>query len=148
MNTTKKTTKFAALAIIPLALALVTGCTAAGGASAESTPKKTMSADDWNQAFQKCLRDNGIEAESKDGAIGVEEGGDRDAMMKAMDACQKKIGPAPGSESGPSKEKREEKLLKMTKCLRENGIDVDDPKDGGISIPANIPEEISEKCTG
>jgi hypothetical protein len=56
-----------------------------------------------------------------------------DKMLAAMEECEALL---PVDENAPSDEERFETDLRMAECLRENGIDVEDPEPGmGLALP-------------
>lgn len=145
----------ALLAALLLGLTLVlAGCGSGGGSDddgvASATDKDSSSGDktsgdgpseEDNQAkmleFAKCMREHGVDMEDpKDGRIEVKSGpGQEDTMTKAQEACQKYLPPV----SAADRKKGDEEGLKMSQCMRKNGVEnFPDPKDGGIRINEDI----------
>ena len=92
-------------------------------------------------AYAKCMRRNGAEVPDPDarGMFPIEPGTkmpDQEAMKKADEACKAERSAMQGSIGEPDKD-FDEKALKMARCMREQGIDMPDPKlneGGGTSM--------------
>ncbi|MBB6174770.1 hypothetical protein HNR23_004830 [Nocardiopsis mwathae] len=86
--------------------------------------------------FAQCMRDNGVDVPDPKGdgmmpALPV-EGDDEDAVKNALEKCEDLM---PMPEDDRPEEEIFQDNLEMAKCLRENGIDVEDPKKGeGLAI--------------
>jgi hypothetical protein len=136
------------LATVLLVGALMTAC----GAEAETpAPKAEQSFEDYQLAFAKCMRENGIDMPdpSGDGSVSIPAVKDMTAFTEASEACQEKLGPPPAAEGGPTKseEERLAEMVKVAECFREHGIEVPDPKAGEmITIPMDAPEDVLEAC--
>lgn len=119
---------------------LLTGCGTLGGddgADSEAGAEKTM--DEAILDFAACMRDNGIDMPDPEGDGGTVSlpalGEEDDEMAEALEACE---GLLPVDEDAPSDEERFETDLKLAECLRENGVDVEDPEPGmGLALPVN-----------
>ena len=121
---------------------LLTGCGALGGddgtdtaAGSDEGPEKTI--EEAMLDFAACMRDNGVDMpdpESDGGMVALPVmGEDDEEMMAAMEECEALL---PVDENAPSDEERFETDLKMAECLREHGIDVEDPEPGmGMALP-------------
>jgi hypothetical protein len=103
--------------------------------------------------FARCMRDNGVEmpdpVQNSDGTTEMRiqsrrasggagrTGPDPARVDKAMEACRKY---APNGGEPPSAAERQEmqdQALEFARCMRENGVDMPDPKvsnGGGIAI--------------
>lgn len=145
------------LAVLLLGVTLMlAGCGSDGGsdgdgdvASASGTGKDkakdddTMSDEDRQAAglkFAKCMRENGVEMDDpKGGRIAIKAGpGDQKSMEKAQEACQKYLPPI----SDADRKKDGERGLKLSQCMRKNGVeDFPDPKDGMMRIDKLIGED-------
>ncbi|WP_345033572.1 hypothetical protein [Arthrobacter methylotrophus] len=116
------------------------------GSGADKTAGKSTGAaqtrDQWDFAYRSCLAKKGFDL-PKDGKPDF---GDRQSeYLKAGDACAGEVGPLPGSD-GPkmSDEQMLELALQMTKCLREKGYTLQDPKLGD-AVGSNTPYEVDRK---
>lgn len=141
-------------AIGALGIALLGG--ACGGHEEQSTGVATIDgkqssskADEGNKqdpqdaalAWAKCMRRNGAEVPDPDakGMFPIEPGTkmpDQEAMKGADQACKAEREALQGSMGEPDKD-FEEKALKMSRCMREQGIDMPDPQrseGGGTSV--------------
>jgi hypothetical protein len=118
------------------------------GTSQPSGDEATVSGEDALLAFAQCMRDHGVEdfqdpivgeggdvtfgfgGPPGDGGVGGPFGGvDRDTVQAAFEACGEDlqglaIGPG-GGDFDPSE--IEDQMFAFAQCLRDNGIDVDDP---------------------
>ncbi len=122
---------------------LLTGCGASGGdeaADSEAAPEKSM--DEAMLDYAACMREAGFDMPDPDpdsGVIalpGLEEPDDE--MLAAMQECEELL---PVDENAPTEEEQFEADLEMAECLREHGIDVEDPERGmGLSLPV-MPED-------
>ena len=128
------------LALLSLAAAaglLLTGCGILGGddaADTDASAEKSM--EEAMLDFAACMRDNGVDMpdpESDGGMTALPAMGEDDEFEAALEACE---GLIPVDENAPSDEERFETDLRLAECLRENGIDVDDPEPGmGMALP-------------
>lgn len=120
------------------------GVASVNGQQASSKDKdgeKKQNAQDAALAYAKCMRKNGAEVPDPDarGMFEITPGSkmpDEEAMKKGDEACKAERSAMQGSIGGPDKD-LDEKALKMARCLREQGIDVPDPKaheGGGTSM--------------
>ncbi|GAA1094443.1 hypothetical protein [Nocardiopsis metallicus] len=121
---------------------LLTGCGVLGGDdAADSDAGAGKSMEEAMLDFAACMRDNGVDMpdpEPDGGMIALPAMGEDDEFEAAMEACE---GLLPVDENAPSDEERFETDLRMAQCLRENGIDVEDPEPGmGIALPVD-PED-------
>ncbi|GAA2387379.1 hypothetical protein [Dactylosporangium salmoneum] len=147
------------LSAVPLMIALLTGCSAAdggsdgsGAADGEKTASSQQSFEDWQLAFARCMRAEGLDVPDpgKGGLGGLRDSSDTAALEQASTKCRGKLGdppPAPDLE-GKSDEQLQEEALKSAKCFRDNGVDVADPKKGeiGLTIPQDAPKGVIAKC--
>ncbi|MFI6318620.1 hypothetical protein ACIBG8_13920 [Nonomuraea sp. NPDC050556] len=135
----------------PLALAL-TACgggqpTTAGVASADggttaAKPSASSSASggptDQREAqlkFAQCMREHGVDMKDPEpgGGIRIEAKGDQNVTEKAMKACQPLMDNVVG-ERVKQDPGAQDKVLKYAQCMRENGIAMEDPKDGKFMV--------------
>ncbi len=123
---------------------LLTGCGVLGGddgadGGADGGADTETSLEEAMLDFASCMRDHGIDMPDPGGDGGlpglpVMEEGDEE-MTEALEACE---GLLPVDEDAPSEEERFETDLKLAECLRENGIDVEDPERGvGLTLPVD-----------
>ena len=134
-----------------LALGLLSGCGAGGGADQAgggATEEERIEAAQLE--FSQCMRDNGVDMADP----GKEETAELqldDTAEKALEVCEKEV---PMDEFAPSEEEAaemHERDLELADCLRGEGIDVEDPKkDEGLTLPADADgiEEAMEECGG
>ncbi|MFB7841970.1 hypothetical protein [Microbacterium sp. NPDC056052] len=144
----------AALAAVPLTIAILSGCSAGGGGQPSSDRAETPSAksfDDWQLAFAQCMRGEGLDfPDPGKGGLGVTiDQSNAAAFDKASTKCREKLGnpPAAPGDEGKTEEQLQEEALKSAKCFRENGIDMPDPKNGSVAaMPMDVPPEVLKKC--
>ncbi|HSA52558.1 MAG TPA: hypothetical protein VLH10_20935 [Yinghuangia sp.] len=138
--------RFAAASAVALAIGPATACggdaksaevaTVNGGASGASA---ATAADESARAreFARCMRDNGVPMQDPDPGTGKLDIGDMrgsaDAttLRKAMDACRDKAPQSFKERNGPS-EKQLDAMRAFAKCMRENGIAIEDPGPDGF----------------
>lgn len=104
---------------------------------------------EWQLDYSACMREQGIDMPdpTAGGAVQAIDPSKIDmAAFEAADtACVEELG-APPVPEGPSEEEIREQQLELTKCLREQGIDIDDPKPGeGVGLPS-VSDEVAEAC--
>ncbi|WP_040702519.1 hypothetical protein [Nocardiopsis ganjiahuensis] len=123
---------------------LLTGCGVLGGddgadGSADGGGDTEKSMDEAMLDFAACMRDHGVDMPDPEGdggmiALPATGEGDEDTAQ-AMEACEELL---PVDENAPSEEERFETDLKLAECLRENGIDIEDPEPGaGLTLPVD-----------
>jgi hypothetical protein len=152
---TKKTATLTALAVLPLALALMTGCSSTPPAGGDGTPptssgKTYTDMKEWQLAYATCMRDEGIDMPDPDadGRVQASKVEDMEVYEAASDTCIGKIGDAPvdpGTQKSPAE--LEEQALKLAQCFRDAGFDMPDPEDPrALTIPGDAPDEVVKKC--
>jgi hypothetical protein len=103
--------------------------------------------DAWEAKFRSCLSKAGFELPKEAGKIDF---GDRqDAYKVAEDACLKKIGKPPTADDGPklTDQEMQDLSLERTKCLRDRGYEVDDPKPGtAMVVPEGVKQSDLDEC--
>jgi hypothetical protein len=96
--------------------------------------------------FAKCMRENGVDIPDPEmngnGGVGIAlPAGDPAKLDAAMKACDKFMGGGSSSSGSKLDMKPEdiERMRKMAKCMRENGVtDFPDPETGGTSVGGSI----------
>ncbi|GAA1327172.1 hypothetical protein ACFSWE_00230 [Leucobacter albus] len=149
-----------ALLTLPVAALLLAGCSAPGAQEdpAESGGGSAETLHSWSVKYAKCMQDEGIaypdppaDENGAMQALNIDELGGMEVFEAADEVCQGKIGapPAPtGADGKPmTEESMRKETLELTRCLREQGIDVEDPAEGlGLTLTDDIPEEAFEAC--
>ncbi|MFC5502604.1 hypothetical protein ACFPJ4_10185 [Lysinimonas soli] len=148
--------KLSVLLIAPALLLAFTACASSPGGSSPSaggpSPRAT-SASDWRVAFAGCMRDQGIDI--PDPGTGGNSGtsidsSNQDALLAAAKKCQAQLGPMPAlsqAEQDAQNAQLQKAMLAAAKCLRDNGVDVADPKPGEtLKVPDTAPQDIRQKC--
>ena len=113
------------------------GDTAADGGTATGGAEEEVSMEEAMVDFAACMRDQGFDVPDPQGEDGVFSlpavDPDDEEYMDAMTECEELL---PVDENAPSDEEMFESNLRMAECLRENGIDVEDPGRGeGLALP-------------
>ena len=100
--------------------------------AAETTEE--ISPEDAFLVFAQCLRDEGLDVSDPDFSSGRGPGGflrgiDREdpAVEAALEACRPLIENARSEATPEEQAERQDQLLAFTACLRDQGLDVDDP---------------------
>ena len=121
---------------------------ACGGAASAGDTSTDKNPEDARLEFTQCLREHGVEVDDPEGGgnfkigIGparggaVDEEGDpaSDEFQAAMEACEERL-PKMGEELTPEERAElEDAMLEFAKCMREHGVDLPDPGDGGGGI--------------
>lgn len=155
---TKTASRLAAVAAIPLIIGLFTACSSSSP-SADGTKSDTPSASkhtdlaDWQLAYAKCMRDEGVDMPDPgpNGELTSTVTADQSTYSAASKTCTGKLGAPPAAPGTHPKTKQEvlDEQLKIAKCFRDNGVDMPDPSEGHISgIPGDAPSNVIKKCTG
>jgi hypothetical protein len=116
---------------------LLTGCEALGEDAPADGAEEEVSREEAMVDFAACMRDKGFDMpdpQGEGGAISLPAmAPDDEEAMEAMAECEELL---PVDENAPSEEEMFESNLRMAECLRENGIDVEDPERGeGLALP-------------
>ncbi|MBB1260030.1 hypothetical protein [Streptomyces alkaliterrae] len=136
-----------ALPALMLSLGLLTaacGAQAAGspgvasvdsGKSASEAGKGGGSGENDPQAFAECMRENGVDMEDPgpEGHVKITPelvDGDRKKLREAAEACREHMPQRQGG-GGEMTEEQKESMRKFATCMRDEGVDVPDPEDGG-----------------
>lgn len=149
------------IAVLTGLFALVTACGSGGeqpdgvaSLSEGNTPSSTKADDqddpeeavDQMRAYAKCMREHGVDMPdpevSPEGGIGLSiEGGDKAKVDKADKEC-KHLMPNGGEPEKPSPEDLD-RMREEAQCLRDHGIDVEDPTmdEPGIHIEGAGPDD-------
>ncbi|ADH70169.1 MULTISPECIES: hypothetical protein [Nocardiopsis] len=129
-----------------LAGLLLTGCGALGGGESGgggAEGGEETSAEEARLEFAECMRDNGHEMpdpepDSEGGVAFALPEADQEGFKEALEACEEHL---PVDEDAPDQQEVFEQDLKMAECLRENGIDIPDPRPGeSLTLPVD-PED-------
>jgi hypothetical protein len=114
---------------IALAVALCAVALAACGSSAGSSGGGQGASEEASLEFAECLRVHGVEVEDPKPGKSVDVGGQNDPKTrKALAACDGKLGDSGQEASAEEDEEINEGALAFAKCMREEGIDMGDPK--------------------
>jgi hypothetical protein len=142
-----------ALLVAPV---LLLGLGACGGTVPDADPGKDTKAStaaaktmqDWSLDYASCMRGEGFDMPdpSSNGVAEMPQFDDDSGVMAAHETCVKKIGTAPVQTGGKSKEGMQEAQRKIAQCLRDQGVDIEDPKPGmGMALP-EVSEQVMAAC--
>ena len=121
---------------------LATQATAVGGADAAPTVRPSLSPEDREEAllaFAACMRDNGVEmpdpqfgldGKANMGTLFGELDEDDAAVQAATEACDAYL-PSSLADDPVLQAERQDALLEFAQCMRDNGVEMDDPVAGG-----------------
>lgn len=146
--------KLRALTLPAAAIAAMGLLTACGGSESGTSKVASVSGEgatsdggsdksdaEQSQAFVGCMRENGVDMEDPDpetGKLNLQSvmggGANTDALRKAMEACRDKAPQAMkdrGGQGNPDAAQLEN-MKKFAACMRENGVDMDDPGPEGF----------------
>jgi hypothetical protein len=140
-------------ALVPFLAILISSCSTPGTSeSTEKTKPAAPAASDWGVKFAGCLRQQGINVPdpTADGTLNIDAGSHGEEEFAAADQiCMDKVGEPPAADGGPVKTDVEvfEEQLRLAKCLRENGIEAQDPKlSEPFPVPGDAPAEVLTNC--
>lgn len=160
MRTSNRVTRVAAaISVIGLALSLSACGPTAPQSKAAAAPQSNATAtptsltrEEWEQEYTKCLVKEGVDMSSSADASATMTGEQADAMLAANERCAKQLGempPLPEAEQVKHDAELLEFMRESAKCFRDNGYDVPDPKrPEDLNLPDGVPDEVSEKCFG
>jgi len=152
--------KIAVAAIAPLLVIVLAGCSddATGSTNgAGASDSESADAQDQMLKFTECLREHGVDVPDPDesgrfivpfGGRGSGNGPD-EKTREAMEACQE-FAPMRGGNLDELRNDPEfqDAQLRFAQCMREHGIDMPDPGEGGGGImiggDGDIPQEQME----
>lgn len=127
-----RTARRAATAVLfataALGLVACSGDSGGGAKDAGSGKDEVKTQADQELEHRKCLREHGVDIpETKPGDAGntVEIGGKGGEVEKAFKACKDK---AVGGGKDELTQAEKDKMVAYARCMRENGVDMPDPK--------------------
>lgn len=131
-----------------MAVAMMLTMSACGGKAGADGNKNTEKEHDAQLAFSQCMRDNGVTgfpdpqfqanggatlSLGKDGDVDPESQVFKDADAKCRPALEKVMGE--NHKIDPKQQKEDqEKLLAYAQCMRDHGVDMDDPQFDGDKV--------------
>lgn len=146
-----------ALLAIPLLALSLAACSSpptpqeSGPAGETRTGDQETSAEQWQLDFAECMRSHGIDMEDPNadgGIVATRPQDETPERQAATTACMDELGPAPANSGNGSSGGVPQDQLELAGCLREHGLDVEDPEPGsGIGMPEGITDEIVEACS-
>jgi hypothetical protein len=115
---------------IALMVALcVVGVVACGGGGSGAGGGEGGSGEGARLDFAECMRAHGVEMEDPKPGQNIDVGGrDDPTTKKALAACNGKLGDSGQELSAEEDEELKEGALTFARCMREEGIDMGDPK--------------------
>ncbi|MFA1538777.1 hypothetical protein [Actinomadura monticuli] len=113
----------------------------AGGvkASASASPSASLSAEDAQLRFARCMRENGVDVPDPGSgdqkAMRLGKGTDRTKLQGALEKCRQWL-QAGGMMPDLKDPKVRDQYVKFAQCMREHGVDIPDPgPDGQVRLP-------------
>lgn len=128
-------------------LALALSSCAAQEPSEEEQANEDAAIAAWQNDYDNCLREQGVEPLTEDSPQQTIEGAEAEAYEAAMEACDAEVGQMPGMDEPPEPGELEE-MQKAVECLREQGLEVEDPdpSNGMITLPGDATPEQMQAC--
>jgi hypothetical protein len=116
--------------LVAVAMALcVVGLVACGGSDSGSGGGAAATEEEAGLEFAECMREHGVEIEDPKPGENVAIDGDGDPTTKrALAACDDKLDGAGQELSASEDEEFKEGALALARCMREQGIEMGDPK--------------------
>jgi hypothetical protein len=153
--------RLAAALALPTVLALTAcgggeesdGIASAGGGDAKNaaaSPSQSLSPEDAQLKFAQCMRENGVEMADpeSDGRVRIQvtgKPGSRDKTEAAMKKCRPYL-EAGGKMPNMQDPKVRDQFVKFAQCMREHGVNMEDPgPEGGLRIKGNPGDMSREK---
>lgn len=118
-------------------IASADGGTAKPTASSSANPSAPTDRREAQLKFAQCMREHGVDMKDPEpnGGIRIEAKGDKGTTDKAMEACNPIMANVVGDRVKQDPKARDQ-MLKFAQCMRENGIAMEDPKDGKFMVKA------------
>jgi len=132
-----------AVASVALAALAVTGCgsdakgpgvASAHGTKAKASAKPSLDPEERQRKFTQCLRDHGVnvdDAEAGGGGIRISASGGEGPKVDVIKECEQYLPEGKMTEMDPA---TKEKFRDFAQCMREHGIDMPDPEEGGGAL--------------
>ncbi|HET7119855.1 MAG TPA: hypothetical protein VFI17_01245 [Solirubrobacterales bacterium] len=111
-----------------LALCIVGLAACGGGDSGSSGGSTSVSREEAGLEFAKCMREHGVEMEDPKPGQNITLENDDSTTRKALAACDGKLRGAGQELSAEEDEEFKEGWLAFSECMREEGIDLADPR--------------------
>ncbi|RFA07124.1 hypothetical protein B7R21_16845 [Subtercola boreus] len=147
MTTRRTSALSAAIVAVPLLLVALVGCSNPTAQTQKSSPSASSSVEDYELAFADCMRGQGVDMPDPDDTDSSVAANNDPAFGAAVQACITELGPGPGGSGTTTTDEQFQSDLLLAACLRENGIEVPDPKPGeAISLPMDSARDILQKC--
>ncbi|MGW3151736.1 hypothetical protein ACWDG1_45490 [Streptomyces sp. NPDC001177] len=134
----------AVLAVIPFALTL-TACSSSGDdggvasadkgkSAATAQPSKSADAREAQLKYAQCMRENGVDVKDPDPGqplrVTGSGGPGKNTLEEAAKKCRKYMQNAAPGDADANDSKAHDQMVKFAQCMRENGVDIPDPKPG------------------
>jgi hypothetical protein len=109
-------------------------------ASGSAEPSASVDPEEAMLAFTKCMRDEGIDLPDPGSGdrgvvrIGGEDGFDPEEFQAANDACRHHLDGVIGEDAPELTPEQKDAMLEFAQCMREHGVDMPDPGEGGVMI--------------
>jgi hypothetical protein len=151
-----------AAAVLALCVAGLTACGGSGSGtgvgSGSGGDGKSASREEAGLEFAKCMREHGVEMEDPKPGQNITLENNDATTRKALAACNGKLGDSGQELSAEEDEEFKEGWLAFSECMREEGIDLADPKFpgngkvllgiAGIDTTSPAFEAAAEACKG
>lgn len=110
--------------------------TGSGGDSA-----REGAGDDRGRDFARCMREQGVDMEDPagDGSVNLDMGTDLSGIDDAIGACRQHM--PNGGELAPLPAEQQEALRSYAACMREQGVEMEDPDPTGLPGRPRGPKE-------
>jgi hypothetical protein len=148
MSTRQASSWTLAAGAIVMVAALVSGCGPAGkaGAAASGSPGPSGSGDVRAAAlaFSSCMREHNYQVPdptfNDQGWPQFDEGNLRgDPHYEAVRAqCRTALDAAAVAAGAPTKQETQDQLLAFARCMRDQGVNMPDPVDGGLRLDSQL----------
>lgn len=104
------------------------GSAGSGGDAA----RERSGGDDRGRDFARCMRDQGLDMDDPggDGSLSIDMGADLSDIDEAIGACREHM--PNGGELAPLPAEQQEALRSYAACMREQGVEMDDPDPTGL----------------
>jgi hypothetical protein len=107
------------------------GSAGSGGSGGDAARERTGGGD-GGRDFARCMREQGVDLADPggDGSLSIDMGADLSNIDEAIGACRQHM--PNGGEIAPLPAEHQEALRSYAACMREQGVEMDDPDPTGL----------------
>ena len=118
--------------------------------AASATAEPSVDPEDAMLAFARCMREQGVDLPDPGAGgggpirVGGEDGIDPDTFRAANEACREHLEGVIGEEGPQLTPEQRDAMLAFARCMREHGVPMPDPGDGGFIVEAGGEDDLPD----